>query len=1023
MLERLVLQGFKSFAERTVLELTPGLVGIVGPNGSGKSNLIEALRWVTGARYHELRGGELSRFLFQGTARHPPATRAEVVLELDWKGPSRVARLLERGGSSELRLNGSRISLAALEAFLAGSGLFRGYAIVGQGEVSELLAASPARLLTYVEEAAGLKGVAQALSLSEERLKEAEAELLQRLMALEDERRKVEPKRAQAELARRASALAQRRQLLARSLLWARKQELLRELERVKDDEETLARQRGDLEARLEALRRERQSLSQELAALREQRAAWSQIKGELAREEALKERIEEELARLLEEERRFQELPPPPPVPKPPEELEALRAARRALKARLLEEERRLAQVEKAYQAFLSQLARYQAQEEEARRTLAVREELKAELLARQQALQELKERRAVLAGMAPQVEPKARELEELSARERVLRREVERLRAQIEAGSDLAEGPRRIRQAALEGVYGVVLDLLEIPPGLELAVEQALGPRLQWILCRDEAVVEEGIERLKREGGRATFLPLSLLHPRLPRPFEGPGVLGLLADRVGLRAPEPFRLALFGETYLVEDLPQALVLARRPGRPRLVTLAGELLEVGGAVSGGRLRPGGVSLRVQELRSLQEAEALAKQRAVLSEEVEALRQKWAEWARELRSLEEAEARLQGEIAALSRRIPPPLELPPPPTPVPPPEAGPLEALRQELLALDERLQALSLQEVAWREHRKAEEAYARAQSFLASAKERRAILERELGERRARLEGLTQEEARLRPPSFAPLEEREARQAEEERRLLAELNRVLAQLDERRLQRTRREGLVEAVVGELVQLPEGEIEEGSVRSLQAALERLEEEQRALGPVNYLAEQELAALEQELARAEAALGEVERAAQELREELKTLRGEYARRRDAALEELRGALSRYAELLLGAEVGLDSEGGLRLSLRIRGKPPVPLSLLSTGEKSLGAIAFLLALADLGSGGLPVAILDEVDAALDEHNLERFARFLDEGQKRTQFLVVTHQHRVMEVCPTLFGVTSAQGVSRVYRLDRD
>lgn len=81
-IDRLVLQGFKSFADRTALDFPDPVTGIIGPNGSGKSNLVEALRFVTGARAQELRGQELRSFLFQGGEGRPSQGVAEVRLEL-----------------------------------------------------------------------------------------------------------------------------------------------------------------------------------------------------------------------------------------------------------------------------------------------------------------------------------------------------------------------------------------------------------------------------------------------------------------------------------------------------------------------------------------------------------------------------------------------------------------------------------------------------------------------------------------------------------------------------------------------------------------------------------------------------------------------------------------------------------------------------------------------------------------------------------------------------------------------------
>lgn len=112
---------------------------------------------------------------------------------------------------------------------------------------------------------------------------------------------------------------------------------------------------------------------------------------------------------------------------------------------------------------------------------------------------------------------------LADLRAQAQGALKEAERLRRLLETGSDLHEGPRKVRK--LPGVLGVVADLVRPEPGLELALEVALGPRLQWVLTQDEEAAKAAIALLKREGGRATLLPLTLLSPPppplpLPRP-----------------------------------------------------------------------------------------------------------------------------------------------------------------------------------------------------------------------------------------------------------------------------------------------------------------------------------------------------------------------------------------------------------------------------------------------------------------------------------------------------------------------
>jgi chromosome segregation protein len=111
-------------------------------------------------------------------------------------------------------------------------------------------------------------------------------------------------------------------------------------------------------------------------------------------------------------------------------------------------------------------------------------------------------------------------------------------------------------------------------------------------------------------------------------------------------------------------------------------------------------------------------------------------------------------------------------------------------------------------------------------------------------------------------------------------------------------------------------------------------------------------------------------------------------------------------------------------GLRITLQPPGKRTRSLNLLSVGERTMGALAFLFALIAKGNGsGLSVAILDEVDAPLDEANIRRFCSFLASlARDDTQFVLVTHQKATMEVADALWGVTTERGVSRIFSISK-
>src|SRR5690606_24839435 len=194
-LASLTLQGFKSFGNRTTIELAPGVTAIIGPNGSGKSNVIDALRWTTGGgRARDFRAADKTDLIFHGAAGKRSVGLAEVEVELESPGGSlKVYRSLDREGTTRLRLNGKAARFLDVEEALAGSGLGRsGLAIIGQGEVSQVLIADPAKLRGYV--AGGARTAARrARAMSHlDRVQDVRREPQQRCESLEAEAQEAE---------------------------------------------------------------------------------------------------------------------------------------------------------------------------------------------------------------------------------------------------------------------------------------------------------------------------------------------------------------------------------------------------------------------------------------------------------------------------------------------------------------------------------------------------------------------------------------------------------------------------------------------------------------------------------------------------------------------------------------------------------------------------------------------------------------------------------------------------------------
>ncbi|WP_027882733.1 AAA family ATPase [Meiothermus rufus] len=1063
-IERLILQGFKSFGERTSLEFGPGIWGIVGPNGSGKSNLVEALRWVVGARARELRGEEALSLLFHGSEGKAPLGFAEVSLELGGRGRRiQISRRLDRDGFSEVRLDGARSSLRQIEQALLGTGLSRsGYAIVGQGEVGQILQAGPEVLLAYLEEAAGLRAVAQASQVAHQRLEQATLELEQRTQELRERQSVAEEKAQQAELAQRATALAGRSLALRKSLLQARIREAAQEARAAQEKAQHLEQEQNQARMRLEALEKEKALAMEALEAAQntysEALRRAEELKGELRLTEqergaleGLLRRLSTELAEVAERHARLKALPEPTPPGQPEPEAEALgRYEQRLheLQSTLQLKERQAQAQQQAYERYLQAQATYQAQKRAFEEAQAQKATLEAEASHLEQALSALEEKLAA----ARQRQRELRAALDALVREEGQRRseaqaasaEARRLEAFLRAGSDLAEGPKKVRDSGIPGLIGVVADLIRVPSGLELALEVALGGRMQWVLTQDEPAAQAAVAYLKQHGGRATFLPRTLLR-RAERSFSQsgqPGVVGLARHLVELPACPEALPTLLGETLVMESLEAALALWRTSKNPpRMVTLEGELLEHSGAITGGRIQRGGqmLALRRRYQEAQAEAERLEAEAQALQARTQALKTALAELG--LAELERQQTQLSFELKALQGSLArfQALTQPEAPSPVAPPQPERLEALRQEREALREALARARELGASWQRYHENLERYQEAQAQAKALELRQQQLKREQSELEKRLVALQTRRAELEQArqalNLADLEGRlqtirgrTRALAEEETRLLARTNAILADLEALHLTRARREAAIETLEQELASLPPGPParEEGPSRSLARTLAEVEAALEALGPVNHLAEQEYALLAAEVRKLEQALKESEQVVRRLEAELQRVEAEYQERLQEVYGVFKERFAHYAHALLEAEAGLKrTPAGLELVLKPAGKRTIHLNLLSMGERTMGALAFLFALSGLGqsSSGLPIAVLDEVDAPLDEANIQRFCRFLQHFRGQTQFILVTHQKRTMEACDGLYGVTTERGLSRVYSIKQE
>src|SRR5690242_12273615 len=248
-LEAIAIHGFKSFAEKTVVKVLPGITAIVGPNGCGKSNVGESVRWALGEQSAKsLRGQRMEDLIFHGSGSRKAVGMAEVELmfsndaavSVPWSEIA-VSRRLYRTGESEYLLNGSVSRLRDILDLFAGTGANpRAYSVMDQDKLNHVLTAKPHERRVFIEEAAGIARYKQQRNETQGKLDQARQNMVRVRDVMDEVRRQLSSLERQAKKAQQYKALQSERRGLALALvatdygaLTAQATELAAELERL----------------------------------------------------------------------------------------------------------------------------------------------------------------------------------------------------------------------------------------------------------------------------------------------------------------------------------------------------------------------------------------------------------------------------------------------------------------------------------------------------------------------------------------------------------------------------------------------------------------------------------------------------------------------------------------------------------------------------------------------------------------------------------------------------------------------
>lgn len=693
-LEKLVVQGFKSFAERLEFVFEPGITAIVGPNGSGKSNVVDAIRWALGEQsLHSLRGERLDDIIFNGSSYRRPYGLAEVNLTFSNENgllpvsysEVTVTRRAYRSGNSEFLLNGVPCRLRDIQDLFADTGIGKdGYAFISQGKVDEVLNLSPQQRRMFLEQAAGAWKWRRRKKEAEDKLTRTEQDLLRLRDVCAELERQREPL---VEEARRAHSYRTKSQRLKELQIFVGLSEIRRlgtkiagvqerlcpEQEQLQDLchrrcalEAGLERKRNDItlnEKCFEELKSKENELQQELVALEKQ---FTSLLGE-TRERAV--RREAVLAQDQELSRRSFDLKKQQSEGQ--DELLALAVVLTDKEEKLSQLNKELADLELKHEQMQGDISRRREQtiaylsersaQSNALRSLAREEQALRERLGRATAaaaeagarsaatveLQVQEDRKAdVLRERLKTLEAERVRLEGQSAiahdEEEEIRQEydaawrrLESLKAELEglqrlqdSFSGYYQGPRSVLTAKRPGILGAVAQLLTVSGEHENAIATALGAAQQFLIADSDETAAQAINWLRNTGGgRATFLPLNTIRPQIPSTKEDElaamdGVVGWADELVQYSAAmAPAVKHLLGRVLVARELTAARVVAKAGGfRLKVVTLAGDVVNPGGSLSGGSVDNRRPSQLAQERRLRELKEMVTKGEAKLVE-------------------------------------------------------------------------------------------------------------------------------------------------------------------------------------------------------------------------------------------------------------------------------------------------------------------------------------------------------------------------------------------------------------------
>lgn len=970
-LKSIKTNGFKSFADKTNIVLDNNITCIVGPNGSGKSNIVDAIRWVLGEQsVKSLRGtNSMADIIFAGSKTRDKSTRSEVALTFDNTDKYlnsdateiEVKRILYRSGESEYFINNVKVRLKDItDLFLDTGAGNESFNIISQGSIESIVNSKPFERRTIFESAAGVLKYKKRKEESLKKLEKTKENIEKVNLIIEELKVNLEPLKEQSKNAKIYLNLKDELKNIEISSITS-------EITSIND---TYTKLKIEIEE-LNTL------LLNEDAASSDDASNLEKLKLKNIR---LEEKISEANQKLLEATSKFINLQNEKVMYTERKNIEGNTSDLEKNVIRLKEE---IAEFDNTINILANEI-----------------KNLEENLKKQTRDLEDINESSSMLKIKRNNLQSKYQEtIQEIYS----LTSKKEILENNILNDTKIPSSVKNIlNNVRLKGVYNTIGKLIEIPNEFASAIDVALSSSANFLIVKDERVAKECINFLKENKlGRATFFPLNIIKERtipdniINEISKEKGFVGIASDLVTYE--EKFTNCIknqLGNVIVVNNIDTLNEIGKIiEYKYRIVSLDGDIMHAGGSLTGGTLKND-----YSAIKDKMELENIKNKINTMTEENNKRKTELEKFENELIKLNKKEEELNRSIINLKESINDKTNI--------------LESKKQKELELNKELDGTN----ALKDGNIDKKLIALIEEFNV-AENNKNILENDLQTLKDEKNNLLSEIAELEK-IYKEKNSNYNRLQNELKTKEVSIGKLDIKLDNLLL--TLNENYNLTYENAKVTYPL----EMDINIAKDKVASLKKEIASLGEVNVYAIEEYDRVSTRYEFLTHQLEDLEQASVNLMDiisEMDTIMVErFTKTFKLISDEFKIV---FKKLFKGGNGNLtltDPDNILETGIEIIAEPPGKklnsIGLLSGGEKTLTAISLLFAILNVKT--VPFCVLDEIEAALDEANVDAFGKYLQEYKKNSQFILITHKKRTMEYADTLYGITMQEsGVSKI------